>query len=227
METQISELLSARSELEKHLSQTQHLQQVTINERAEWIAEHRALATKLDQQVQRKNRLQTEIEEAERQYEQEQQHLADARGLLSTALDQMETDAFERDRLQAEREILSDQLNGLREESREAAGAVMRSELRSQNLNTQVATLREGIQRMEAQLRDLETRETELFDTLPTADNPDAENKEHLTALLDQRVAAEADLTRSARVGDTNLSCDNWSRRESSKNKRCRVCRQI
>ena len=62
----------------------------------------------------------------------------------------------------------------------------------SQNLNTQVATLREGIQRMEAQLRDLETRETELFDTLPTADNPDAENKAHLTALLDQRVAAEA-----------------------------------
>ncbi len=203
METQISELLSARSELEKRLSQTQHSQQVTINERAEWIAEHRALATKLDQQVQRKNRLQTEIEEAERQYEQEQQHLADARGLLSTALDQMETDAVERDRLQAEREILSDQLNGLREEAREAAGAVMRSELQSQNLNTQVATLREGIQRMEVQLRDLETRETELFDTLPTADNPDAENKARLTALLDQRVAAEADLNaQRARVGD-------------------------
>ena len=70
----------------------------------------------------------------------------------------MEADAVERDRLQAEREILSDQLNGLREESREAAGAVMRSELQSQHLNTQVATLREGIQRMEAQLRDLETR---------------------------------------------------------------------
>ena len=176
---------------------------MTINERAEWIAEHRALATKLDQQVQRKNRLQTEIEEAERQYEQEQQHLADARGLLSSALDQMEADAVERDRLQAEREILSDQLNGLREESREAAGAVMRSELQSQNLNTQVATLREGIQRMEAQLRDLETRETELFDTLPTADNPDAENKAHLAALLDQRVAAEADLnSQRVRVGD-------------------------
>ena len=38
METRISELLTARAELEKRVSQTQHSQQVTVNERAEWIA---------------------------------------------------------------------------------------------------------------------------------------------------------------------------------------------
>ena len=203
METRISELLTARAELEKRVSQTQHSQQVTVNERAEWIAEQRALATKLEQQIQRKNRLQMEIEEAEKQYEQEQQHLADARGLLATALDQMEADAAERNRLQSDRETLSEQLNRQREASREAADALMRSELQSQNLNTQVATLREGIQRMEAQLLDLESRETELSDTLPTTDDPDAENKARLAALLDQRVAAEAELNaQRARVGD-------------------------
>ena len=90
---------------------------MTVNERAEWIAEQRALATKLEQQIQRKNRLQMEIEEAEKQYEQEQQHLADARGLLTTALDQMEADAAERNRLQSDRETLSEQLNRQREAS--------------------------------------------------------------------------------------------------------------
>ena len=203
METRISELLTARAELEKQVSQTQHSQQVTVNERAEWIAEQRALATKLEQQIQRKNLLQMEIEEAEKQYEQEQQHLADSRGLLATALDQMEADAAERNRLQSERETLSEQLNRQREASREAADDLMRSELQSQNLNTQVATLREGIERMEAQMRDLESRETELYDTLPSGDDPDAENKARLTALLDQRVAAEAELNaQRARVGD-------------------------
>ena len=115
----------------------------------------------------------------------------------------MEADAAERNRLQSERETLSEQLNRQREASREAADALMRSELHSQNLNTQVATLQEGIQRMEAQLRDLESRETELYDTLPTTDDPDAENKARLAALLDQRVAAEAELNaQRARVGD-------------------------
>jgi len=196
-------LLKSRAELEKQVSQTQQAQQSAVNERAEWVAEQRAVATKLEQQIQRKNRLQAEIEEAEKQYEQEQQHLAEARGLLSTALDQMEADRTERDRLQQERTLLSEKLAQQREASREAGDALMRSELQSQNLSTQVATLREGILRMENQLRDLESRETELTDTLPTAADPDAENKARLSELLDQRIAAEGDLNaQRARVGD-------------------------
>ena len=203
MEQQISDLLKSRAELEKQVSQTQQAQQSAVNERAEWVAEQRAVATKLEQQIQRKNRLQAEIEEAEKQYEQEQQHLAEARGLLSTALDQMEADRAERDRLQQERTLLSEKLAQQREASREAGDALMRSELQSQNLSTQVATLREGILRMENQLRDLESRETELTDTLPTAADPDAENKARLAELLAQRVAAEGDLNaQRTRVGD-------------------------
>ena len=203
MEQQISDLLRARAEMEKQVSQTQQAQQSAVNERAECVAEQRAVATKLEQQIQRKNRLQAEIEDAEKQYEQEQQHLAEARGLLSIALDQMEADRAERDRLQQERTLLSEKLAQQREASREAGDALMRSELQSQNLSTQVATLREGTLRMENQLRDLESRETELTDTLPTAADPDAENKARLSELLDQRIAAEGDLNaQRARVGD-------------------------
>jgi len=81
----------------------------------------------------------------------------------------------------------------------------MRGEMQNQNLSTQVATLKESIDRMEAQLRDLESRETELTGTLPQEDDPDAENKALLAELLEQRVTAESALnSQRARVGDVD-----------------------
>ena len=70
IEASLSELLSARGALEKAVSQTQQSLQQLINERAEWISERRAVATKLEQQIQRRNQLQEEINESSRQYEQ-------------------------------------------------------------------------------------------------------------------------------------------------------------
>ena len=97
--------------------------------RAEWVAEYRALATKVEQQVQRRNRLKDEIDDMQKQYGQEQEHLADARNLLSDSLDQMELDRVERERLQAERESLKEQLAKAREASREGSDVLMRNEL--------------------------------------------------------------------------------------------------
>ena len=194
LEKRISELLQARAELEKQVSQAQQAQQTAVSERAEWVAEHRALATKVEQQVQRRNRLKHEIDDMQKQYGQEQEHLADARNLLSESLDQMELDRVERERLQAERESLNEQLAKAREASREASDVLMRNELHCQNLQSQVATLEETVQRLEAQLRDLESRESQLNDTLPTVEDPDAENKARLTELLEERLTAEGDL---------------------------------
>jgi len=194
LEKRISELLQARAELEKQVSQAQQAQQTAVSERAEWVAEHRALATKVEQQVQRRNRLKDEIDDMQKQYGQEQEHLADARNLLSESLDQMELDRVERERLQAERESLNEQLAKAREASREASDVLMRNELHCQNLQSQVATLKETVQRLEAQLRDLESRESQLKDTLPTLEDPDAENKARLTELLEERLTAESDL---------------------------------
>ena len=194
LEKRISELLQARAELEKQVSQAQQAQQSAVSERAEWVAEHRALATKVEQQVQRRNRLKDEIDDMQKQYGQEQEHLSDARNLLSESLDQMELDRVERERLQAERESLNEQLAKAREASREASDVLMRNELHCQNLQSQVATLKETVQRLEAQLRDLESRESQLNDTLPTVEDPDAENKARLTELLEERLTAESDL---------------------------------
>ena len=79
----------------------------------------------------------------------------------------------------------------------------MRSGLQCQNLVKQVATLKESLSRMELQRKNLESRETELSDTLPVGQDPDAENKAKLAELLDQRVSAEAELNvQRGRVGD-------------------------
>jgi chromosome segregation protein len=194
VEDVISGLLQQRSETEKSLTRSQQRLQAAVNDRAEWVAEHRALATKMEQQAQRFKRLQEDIAESERQYDQEQANLAEARTQLSSALDQMEIDRIERERLQSERERLAVAQSGQREASRLAADELMRSELQGQSLATQTATLRETISRMESQLKTLESRETELHQTLPAGEDPDAENKAKLSELLEQRVAAEAEL---------------------------------
>ena len=194
LEKHISDLLKARVELEKQVTQTQQAQQQAVNERAELVAEQRAAATKVEQVAQRRNRLKSEMEETQRQYEQEQSNLADARKQLSESLDQMELDRGERERLQAERTTLTEQLTQQREASREASDALMRGELQNQNLDSQVTTLKEAILRMESQLRELESRETELAGTLPQSDDPDAESKARLAELLEQRVVAEGQL---------------------------------
>ena len=207
LEKHISELLKARVELEKQVTQTQQAQQQAVNERAELVAEQRAAATKFEQVAQRRNRLKSEMEETQRQYEQEQSNLADARKQLSESLDQMELDRGERERLQAERTTLTEQLTRQREASREASDALMRGELQNQNLDAQVTTLKEGIGRMESQLRELESRETELTGTLPQSDDPDAENKARLAELLEQRVVAEGELnSQRTRVGEIDNS---------------------
>ena len=207
LEKRISDLLKARVELEKQVTQAQHAQRQAVNERAELVAEQRAAATKVEQVAQRRERLKLEIEETQRQYEQEQSNLADARKQLSGSLDQMELDRGERERLQAERTTLTEQLTQQRGASREASDALMRGELQNQNLDTQVTTLKEGIRRMEEQLRELESRETELTGTLPQSDDPDAENKARLAELLEQRVVAEGELNSwRTRVGEIDNS---------------------
>ncbi len=190
----ISGLLLQRAELEKSLTRAQQALQAGVNDRAEWVAEQRAQTTKREQQIQRLKRLKDDISEGERQYDQEQSNLAEARSQLSAALDQMELDRIERDRLQSERERLASAQANQREASRLAADELMRGELQGQSLSTQAATMRETISRMEAQLKTLESRETELHHTLPSGGDPDAENKAKLTELLEQRIAAESEL---------------------------------
>ena len=207
LERRINDLLRARVELEKEFTRTQHAQQQVVNERAELVAEQRAAETKVEQISQRRDRLKSEIDETQRQFEREQSSLADARKQLSESLDQMELDRGERKRLQAERAALTKQLTQQREASREASDALMRGELQNQNLDTQVTTLKEGIGRMEAQLRELESRETELKGTLPQSNDPDAENKARLAELLDQRVVAEGELnSQRTRLGEIDNS---------------------
>ena len=94
-----------------------------------------------------------------------------------------------------------------------ASDVLMRNELHCQNLQSQVATLEETVQRLEAQLRDLESAEP-ANDTLPTVEDPDAENKARLTELLEERLTAESDLNvQRARAAEIEANCGSLNRR--------------
>jgi chromosome segregation protein len=82
-----------------------------------------------------------------------------------------------------------------RDGAREARDESHKSDVRSQNLRTQLTTVESTIVRLEQQVDQLELRKSELITLLPESDEPDEALKSQLETLLEQRVEAEAALT--------------------------------
>ncbi len=166
-----------------------------------------AQQAKAEQLALRTDKLDQSLAEMTETHQLESEELAALRLEWQEAMAAVGEDTDERERLQAERTTLTEQLTQQREASREASDALMRGELQNQNLDSQVTTLKEAILRMESQLRELESRETELTGTLPQSDDPDAESKARLAELLEQRVVAEGELnSQRTRVGEIDNS---------------------
>ena len=166
----------ARAELEKqgiaNPALTARSQSMSVRN---WIAEQRALPPQSsNSRFSAKTASRSEIEERQtKQYEQEQSTprrcARFARFLrlwikwkLDAAMSEIDCS---RDRDDAQR---ATHIASVRRPERRPRTPSMRSELQSQNLDTHRWRLCEKVfGRMEAQLRDLESRETELSDTLP------------------------------------------------------------
>ncbi len=209
--TQIDEQLqgarSTRGGLEQTLTEAQRELKAAVREQADLTATRKTSAAAIEQFRERQGQLAADLAETRSQFEQEQASLTAARAELATAIDQMEADGLERDQLQAQRETYREALNAARDRAREARDTAHRSDVRAQNLRTQVDTVAGTIARLEQQVAQFEQRANELSAQLPETDDPDAALKDELELLLARRVEAESELTEARqRVADKEHS---------------------
>lgn len=195
VEQQLEQARASRAQLEATLGSTQLALKEAVREQADLSAERKTRVGAIEQYKQRRNQLDTDLADAKQQFEAEQAALVDARAQLATAIDAMETDGAERESLLAQRDELRAALQLARDGAREARDESHKSDVRSQNLRTQLTTVESTIVRLEQQVDQLELRKRELITLLPESDEPDEALKSQLETLLEQRVEAEAALT--------------------------------
>ncbi len=194
VEQDLEQARAMRAQLEATLGSTQLALKEAVREQADLSAERKTRVGAIEQYKQRRHQLDTDLTDAKQQFEAEQAALVDARAQLATAIDAMETDGAERERLLAQRDECRAALQLARDGAREARDESHKSDVRSQNLRTQVATVESTIVRLEQQVEQLEVRQRELTTLLPESDEPDEALKAQLETLLEQRVEAEAAL---------------------------------
>ena len=184
-----------RTEQEQLLNDALRQLKDTVRNQANLMAERTTNLSSMEQLEIRRTQLQDDLEDAQTQFDTEQTGLIEARAALLAALNQMKADSAERENLLIERDRLREALQQSRDNRRDTQNQVYRNDMRAQNLQTQIETMTDTIQRLEQQVEQLELRSRELRLQLPEVEDPDIELKEQLESLLAQRIAAESALT--------------------------------
>ena len=197
------------AELERSLAQSQEqlkaletqrqdsqrqLQQLT-REHAELSSRLSAHEAKLEQLTARRERIEREINEARGQFRNEQEAMAEARTLLSAAIETMESDSLQRESLLSTRDETRNALDGVRQQARHDKDAAHQVAMRQQSLQTQAAAMRDTISRIEGQVAQLVERRDGLESSVGDNDSPLAGLQEDLEQQLALRLASESELS--------------------------------
>ncbi len=194
-EQELQQACDERLRLEETLDTAQAALKQAVREQADFSAELKTQMGAIAQDRQRRGQLEADLDESRQQFESEQAALIQARAQLADAINKMESDGLVREQLLAERDALREAFQSAREQAREARDEAHRSDVRAQNVNTQIETVASTIVRLEQQVTQLESRRRELNLLIPDSTEPDQALKEQLETLLSQRVEAEAALT--------------------------------
>ncbi|WP_020209607.1 chromosome segregation protein SMC [Gilvimarinus chinensis] len=159
-----------------------------------------AKQVQIEQLGMRKSRLEGEIREAREQMEQEAEQLAEARVILSDAIEAMEADTEERENLLARRDDIRSKLDDARQKARHDKDKAHELQMRASSLNTQIDSIKLSIARLQEQSESLTERREQLAESMAENRDPAEENKLELEALLAKRVNVEEELNESRRA---------------------------
>ena len=206
LETEVSRLDEARAEgreAVRRLEQERETARREVDEQNRRAGELRAQLSakqaRIEQISVRRERTDTEIREAGEQLDQEAEQLAEARMILSDAIESMGQDTDERERLLQERDRIRGGLDDARQKARHDRDKAHELAMRAQSLKTQLDSIRLGIARLQEQTQRLEERREQLLEALGEASDPAEEHQLELEANLDKRLSVEAELTEARR----------------------------
>ena len=158
------------------------------------------LTARVEQVLEGRRRAASEIAEVREQMAAEAENLAEARGILQEAIDIMEQDTGERERLLTWRDELRTRLDTVRQKARRDKDRAHELALRYQSVKTQLQAIQQGIQRLQEQMQRLLERREGLQEQLQNSVDPIDDHRAELEGLLNRRVAVEDELNEARRA---------------------------
>jgi len=195
LEAELAAAKEHAGQLEELRQQQQRELQAATRQHADYSARLSAHRAKVEQLNARRERLEADIEEARQQFRLEQESIAEARQILSEAIERMEADSREREALLSTRDDTRNRLDSVRQKARHDKDAAHQSAMRHQSLQTQLASMRQTIDRTQSQVGQLQERRETLRSTLSENDNPLDALQLELDAQLELRLESEGELT--------------------------------
>lgn len=194
-EEQLRDLESQRESVSRAVAEQQR-------QYAELRSKLSANQMQVEQFAARRERANNELSEAKQQQQQEQENLAEARQLLSSAIEVMEQDTQRREALLQQRDELRAVLDQARQTARHDRDRKHELAMREKSVSTQLQSIREGISRLEIQVERLQHRREQLRETFKQDEDPTLELQEQLAEKLEVRLTTEKALADARKAAE-------------------------
>ncbi len=192
---ELQECEDALKTMEDERQECQRALQASTRLHADISSRVSAYQAKAEQIKLRNERINTEIDEARGQFQQEQEAVSEARTVLSECIERMEADSQRREELLANRDQIRGTLDGVRQKAREDKDGAHQVAMRHQSLETQLNAVRETIDRTDRQVAQLRERQESLNESLRESDDPLTGLRDELEQQLELRLQSEGELS--------------------------------
>ena len=159
--------------------------QDVMSEQSAVNAEMSAVLARFATERERRTQIEAELADSRAEYEQEEAAIGQARRELADAIESMEIDANERERLIALRESHREKLDSLRQTARDARDQSYQLNLREQQCLAQITATEQAIDRLQQQHQELQSQREQIIEELATSDDSALDT---LRAQLDEQL---------------------------------------
>ncbi|NRA42429.1 MAG: chromosome segregation protein SMC, partial [Pseudomonadales bacterium] len=191
------------SQTERERDELQKSYQLRSTKQSELSSQLSAKKLKVEQVLQRREQIQTDLDDTKLQYQLEQESLAEARAILQQAIEDMESDAGQRESLVSERDNIRSRLDQARDQANSDKDRAYQLAMQEQSLKTQISALQQSLDRAREQVEQLLERRTQLQIEIAEIEQPDDDSALALEALLDKRLTVEQELSAARTELDT------------------------
>ncbi|MEO0442725.1 MAG: chromosome segregation protein SMC [Pseudomonadota bacterium] len=206
VENQVSELRSQREQLAGLEQQREHNRRELDEHNKRFHQQQsqlNALQVRIEQDAKRRQKTASDIAEAREQLDLEADNLTQSRANLQQAISAMEQDAEQKEVLLNRRDSIRGRLDQSRQRARHDKDKLHALAMRHQSIKTQLQSIGETMKRLQDQSTRLQQRRQQLQTTLGDGHDPTEEYKLELEALLEKRIALEAELNETRRQVET------------------------
>jgi len=184
----LRDLETRREDVQRQIAQT-------ARQYSECKSQLGARLMKVEQTTLRRERLQHELDELQRQLSIEEENTALARANLQSALDTMELDTERKELLLQQRDERREALDQIRQKARHDKDQAHQLALQSQLLHSQLKSVRDTLERMASQVQRAKEKIDSLIRQLQDSDAPLELKRAELETLLQKRLEVETQLT--------------------------------